>query len=135
MQEALLTIHRARATYDPRRSFEAWLRTIVERRAIDVLRQVRRHGEREVHAPLAYESYADETIDLSVGIEHKDKAKRIGAALTQLPQRQREAVQHLMVDERLLADAAALTGRSKGSLKVSLHRALNALRLKMDRGD
>ena len=77
--------------------------------------QVRRHGEREVHAPLAYESYADETIDLSVGIEHKDKAKRIGAALTQLPQRQREAVQHLMVDERLLADAAALTGRSKGS--------------------
>ena len=135
VQEALLTIHRARATYDPRRSFEAWLRTIVERRAIDVLRQVRRHGEREVHAPLAYESYADETIDLSVGIEHKDKAKRIGAALTQLPQRQREAVQHLMVDERLLADAAALTGRSKGSLKVSLYRALNALRLKMDRGD
>ena len=61
--------------------------------------------------------------------------KRIGAALTELPQRQREAVQHLMVDERPLADAAALTGRSKGSLKVSLHRALNALRLKMDRGD
>ena len=114
------TIHRARATYDPRRSFEAWLRIIVERRAIDVLRQMRRHGEREVHAPLAYESYADEAIDHSAGIEHKDKAKRIGAALTELPQRQREAVQHLMVDERSLADAAVLTGRSKGSLKVKL---------------
>ena len=34
-----------------------------------------------------------------------------------------------------LDDAAAWTGRSKGSLKVNLHRALNALRLKMDRGD
>jgi RNA polymerase sigma factor (sigma-70 family) len=135
VQEALLTLHRARATYDPRRSFEAWLRTIVERRTIDVLRQVRRHGEREVHAPLVYESYADEAIDHSVRIEHKDKAKQIGAALTELPQRQREAVQHLMVDERSLADAAVLTGRSKGSLKVSLHRALNALRLKVDRGD
>ena len=135
VQEALLTLHRARATYDPRRSFEAWLRTIVERRTIDVLRQMRRHGEREVHAPLVYESYADEAIDHSVRIEHKDKAKQIGAALTELPQRQREAVQHLMVDERSLADAAVLTGRSKGSLKVSLHRALNALRLKVDRGD
>ena len=77
---------------------------------------------------------ADEAIDHLVRIEHKDKAKQIGAALTELPQRQREAVQHLMVDERSLADAAVLTGRSKGSLKVSLHRALNALRLK-DRGD
>jgi RNA polymerase sigma factor (sigma-70 family) len=135
VQEVLVTVHRARATYDPRRSFEAWLRIIVERRAIDVLRQMRRHGEREVHAPLAYESYADEAIDQSVRIDHKDKAKRIGAALTELPQRRREAVQHLMVDERSLADAAVLTGRSKGSLKVSLHRALNALRLKADRGD
>jgi RNA polymerase sigma factor (sigma-70 family) len=135
VQEALLTIHRARATYDPRRSFEAWLRTIVERRAIDVLRQMHRHGEREVHAPLAYESYADEAIDPSTGIEHEDKAKRISAALAELPQRQREAVQHLMVHERSLANAAMLTGRSKGSLKVSLHRALNALRLRMDRGD
>jgi len=52
-----------------------------------------------------------------------------------LPRRQREAVQHLMLDEKSLADAAELTGRSKGSLKVNLHRALNALRLKMDRGD
>jgi DNA-directed RNA polymerase specialized sigma24 family protein len=34
-----------------------------------------------------------------------------------------------------LSDAAGLTGRSKGSLKVNLHRALNALRLKIDRGD
>ena len=135
VQEVLLTVHRARATYDARRSFEAWLRIIVERRAIDVLRQVRRHGQREVHAPLAYESYADEAIDHSVRIEHKDKAKQIGAALTELPPRQREAVQHLMVDDRPLTDAAVLTGRSKGSLKVSLHRALSALRLKVDRGD
>ena len=29
VQEVLLTIHRARATYDPRRSFDAWLRVIV----------------------------------------------------------------------------------------------------------
>jgi RNA polymerase sigma-70 factor (ECF subfamily) len=135
VQEVLLTVHRARATYDPRRSFNGWLGVIVERRAIDILRQMHRRGAREVHAPLAYESHADETVDLSAGIEHKEKVKRIGAALAELPQRQREAVHHLMLDEQSLDDAAVLTGRSKGSLKVNLHRALNALRLKMDRGD
>ena len=134
VQEALLTVHRARATYDPRRSFEAWLRVIVQRRAVDVLRQLRRGG-REVHAPLVYEGHADETSDASAGIEHAERVKRIDAALTQLPLRQREAVHHLMLDERSLDDAAAMTGRSKGSLKVSLHRALSALRAKMNRGD
>jgi len=135
VQEVLLTIHRARAAYDPQRSFDAWLRVIVERRAIDILRQVRRRGAREVHAPLAYESRADETVDLSAGIEQQEKVRRIGAALSGLPPRQREAVDHLMLDERSLDETTVVTGRSKGSLKVNLHRALTALRLKMDRGD
>ena len=135
VQEVLLTVHRARATYDPGRSFDAWLRVIVDRRAIDILRQMRRRGQREVHAPLAYESHADEAVDLSAGIEHKERARWIGAALAELPQRQREAVHHLVLEEKSLGDTAALTGRSKGSLKVNLHRALTALRFKMHRGD
>jgi RNA polymerase sigma factor (sigma-70 family) len=134
VQEVLLTVHRARAAYDPRRSFEAWLRVIVERRPIDVLRQRRRHREREVHAPLASEGYADQTVDLSAGTERKEKIRRIGAALAELPRRQREAVHYLMLGEKSLDETAVLTGRSKGSLKVNLHRALKALRLKMDRG-
>ena len=135
VQEVLLTVHRARATYDPRRSFNAWLGVIVERRAIDILRQMRRRDAREVHAPLAYEGHADEAVDLSAGIEHRENVKRIGAALTELPPRQREAVKHLMLEEKSLDDTAVLTGRSKGSLKVNLHRALNTLRIKVDRGD
>ena len=135
VQEALLTLHRARATYDPRRSFEAWLRVIVERRAIDMLRQLRRRGAREVHAPIAYESHADEAADAPARMEQQDKIGRVGAALSGLTERQREAVDHLMVEERTLAEAALLTGRSKGSLKVNLHRALHALRLRLARGD
>lgn len=135
VQDVLLTVHRARATYDPRRSFNAWLGVIVERRAIDLLRQMYRRGAYEVHAPRAYEGHADEAVDLSAGIEHRERARRIGTALAGLPRRQREAVRHLMLDEKTLDDATALTGRSKGSLKVNLHRALKALRLRMDRGD
>ena len=36
VQDVLLTIHRARQTYDPARSFSAWVVTIAQRRAIDL---------------------------------------------------------------------------------------------------
>ncbi len=134
VQEALLTIHKARATYDPRRSFDAWLRVIVERRAIDVLRQASRRGAREVHAPLAYDSHPDDGVNLGAGIERNENAGWVRAAVADLPESQREAVRHLMLEEQSLDDAAASTGRSKGSLKVNLHRALKSLRLKLDPG-
>jgi len=41
-------------------------------------------------------------------------------------------VQHFVLEERSLADTSALTRRTKGSLKVNLHRALKALRIKME---
>ena len=48
VQEILLTIHRARATYDPLRPFLPWLRAIAQRRAIDALRSRYRQGTLEV---------------------------------------------------------------------------------------
>ncbi|HLH91471.1 MAG TPA: sigma-70 family RNA polymerase sigma factor [Xanthobacteraceae bacterium] len=132
VQDVLLTIHRARATYDRRRSFTAWLTVIAERRAIDLMRRTRRHQLREVHAPHALEAHVDETIDLGHGLAQAEAGGTVARALATLPPRQREAVQHLVLEERTLADTASLTRRSAGSLKVNLHRALKALRRRMD---
>lgn len=134
VQDVLLTIHRARQTYDPSRSFTAWLSVIVDRRAIDLMRRTQRQDLREVHAPIAFESHADETADPTRGVAHAEASGTVARALESLPARQREAVQHLVLEERSLAAAAALTRRSKGSLKVNLHRALKALRGKMKPG-
>jgi DNA-directed RNA polymerase specialized sigma24 family protein len=57
----------------------------------------------------------------------------VSEALASLPPRQREAVQHLVLNEQSLAEASASTRRSKGSLKVNLHRALKALRGNVER--
>ncbi len=133
VQEVLLTIHRARQTYDPTRSFTAWLRVIAERRAIDLLRQSGRRGSRELYAPVAFENYADETADPAVGLNQSDDAGRVSEALASLPPRQREAVQQLILKDQSLAEASAATSRSKGSLKVNLHRALKALRGSVER--
>ena len=133
VQDVLLTIHRARQTYDPARSFTAWLRVIAERRAIDLLRQLRRHGAREFHAPLAFEAYADESADPTRGVEQTEASGRVSEALAMLPPRQREAVEVLVLNEQSLTEAAAATRSTKGALKVNLHRALKTLREKLER--
>ena len=134
VQNVLLTIHRVRQTYDPRRSFTAWLTVIADRRAIDLLRRTRRQAQREVYAPLAFEGHVDEVTDPSRNIAFADTSGRIARVVENLPARQREAVQHLVIEERSLTDTAAITRRTKGSLKVNLHRALRTLRGKMESG-
>jgi len=133
VQDVLMTVHRARHTYDPARSFTAWLRVIAERRAIDLLRQVRRHGAREFHAPLAFEAYADESADPARGVAQTEASGRVNEALASLPPRQREAVEMLVLKEQSLTEAAAATRSSKVALKVNLHRALKALRKTIER--
>lgn len=135
VQDVLLTVHRARASYDPRRPFDAWLKVIAERRSIDLLRRLRRQGGRELHNPGALESTIDISADPGRGLDHAETAGRIGRAVATLPDRQREAVHHLIFEERSLADAAHATGRSAGALKVNLHRALKALRHKLGGGN
>ena len=128
VQDVLLTIHRARHTYDPTRSFSAWVVTISQRRAIDLLRSRGRHDRREVHSPIAYESFADDAADAEREASLDRHGRSLEAALSSLPPRQREAVEALAIRQLSLDEAAVATGINKGALKVSLHRALKNLR-------
>lgn len=127
VQEALLTVHRARATYDPARPFLPWLRAITQRRAIDAIRRGARRPQ-EVYDPYAFESQPDAGPSPSDGLESHCRGRRLAAAVAELPDGQRQAVEHLAFRELSLDEASALTGRSKGALKVNLHRALKSLR-------
>ncbi|MGO9399606.1 MAG: RNA polymerase sigma factor [Xanthobacteraceae bacterium] len=133
VQDVLLTVHRARQTYDPARSFNAWLRTIAERRAIDLLRRIGRQRAREVYSPLDFEAFADAPADPADNGGARAAAGRVNEALATLPERQREAVQVLVLEEQSLSEAAVATRRTKGALKVNLHRALQKLRGKFNR--
>jgi RNA polymerase sigma factor (sigma-70 family) len=127
VQETLLTVHRARQTYDPNRSFTAWLRTIAQRRAIDGLRRAGRTRTREIYAPLAYENHWDPSGDPEETEFQIDHNEVLNSAVGKLSGRQREAVEHLAFRSQSLAQAATITGRSIGSLRVDWHRALKTL--------
>jgi RNA polymerase sigma factor (sigma-70 family) len=132
VQETLLSIHRARHTYDPGRSVMAWLGMIAQRRAIDALRR-QRLRLREVHAPAAYENYADHGGCPDASMSPLGDTAWLAAAVQDLPLRQREAVDLLVFQSRSLASAAIAAGRSTGSLRVSWHRALRTLQAQFGR--
>ena len=127
VQETLITVHRVRHTYDPTRSYDAWLSAIASRRAIDALRSGGRRERRELHDEFALDLHPDRD-DASADAERRQQARRLREAIAQLPPGQREAVEQLGLREQSLAEAAAQTGRNAGALKVNLHRALKALR-------
>ena len=135
LQETLLTLHRARHTFDPSRSFIAWLSVITQRRAIDVMRRHGRWARHEVYAPADYENHPDTSSNADRGFEQSGRVKILSTALESLPVAQREAVERLALREQSLAEASAETGKTTGALKVNFHRALKALRRRLGRED
>ncbi len=135
VQDTLITIHRALPTYDPARPFAPWLRAIDTRRAIDSLRLHGRHGAREVQDEAAYMAHAEPGADAEASVSRLDDAARLRAAVATLPPLQRQAVELLGLSERSLEEVSRETGRTKVALKVNLHRALRALRTKVERLD
>lgn len=133
VQETLLTVHRVRHTYDPARSYAAWLSALARRRAIDALRSHGRRARREVFDEHAF-ALATDHADASLDSERAQAARQLHAAIATLPPGQREAVEQLGLKERSLAEASDATGRATGALKVNLHRALKALRGRLHGG-
>jgi RNA polymerase sigma factor (sigma-70 family) len=131
VQETFLTVHRVLHTYDPSRSFDAWLCAIARRRIVDGWRRDGRTHSREVHDPVHFESFADDGADPAREHDRHCHARALDEAIDSLPPAQREAVEHLAWGEQPAADAARLTGRSANSMKVNLHRALKSLRRRL----
>lgn len=128
VQDVLLTLHRVRHTYDPGRPFSPWLAAICERRSIDALRRRVRQGARETQDDRAYETFADPSANRDV--EANEAAEALAAMIAELPPGQREALELVKVKEMSLIEASKASGQSVGALKVSVHRAIKALRLK-----
>jgi RNA polymerase sigma-70 factor (ECF subfamily) len=127
VQDALLTIHRVRHTYDPSRPFRPWLAAIAQRRALDRGRSRGRSAAREVEIDAAGEVAApgrDAEAELGLRME----SARLRKAVGDLPTAQRTALGLTKIEDLSLAEASGRSGMSVGALKVATHRALRSLR-------
>jgi RNA polymerase sigma-70 factor (ECF subfamily) len=125
-QEVLLTVHKARATYDVRRPFAPWFYAILSHRMIDVLRKQKRVGAREMGVDVLPEPVTE--TDTQRGGLHDIDSTALRSALDSLPPRQREVVSALKLRDESVKEVSERLGMSVSSVKVTAHRGYRALR-------
>ena len=125
VQDALMTVHAVRRTYDPARPFGPWLVAIAHRRITDALRRRGRAGMRETPLEEEHETFAGPEANY---LEAASEARALREAVEGLSPGQREAIQLLKLEEMSLKQAAAASGMSVAALKAATHRAMKNLR-------
>ena len=119
VQEALLAVHNARHTYNPKRSFRPWLFTIARHKTIDILRRAEGH-KRSCDALLA---------EPQDGAHQQDLSRMIDGAklLAVLSEEHRQALALTKYQGMTTDEAAKHLGISEPALKARLRRGLKQL--------
>ncbi|WP_368414577.1 RNA polymerase sigma factor [Falsiroseomonas sp.] len=133
VQDTLLTIHRARDSYNAARPFKPWLVAIAERRALDRVRSRMRRTGREVQLDAAGEIASGER-GAEADLDAQRAAASLRGAVQDLPTAQRTALGLTKIEDLSLAEASRRSGMSVGALKVATHRAMGALRRRFGAG-
>lgn len=122
VQESLLAVHRARATYDPKRSFRPWLFSIVRHKMIDLLRR------RGVRSRERADSDHVEAVQSPGGERDPSDAIDGASILERLDPKYREALVLTKFAGFSMEEAAAEAGVSRTAMKTRVHRGLRAAR-------
>jgi len=130
VQEVLLSVHQARASYDSSRPFIPWLVAIVRNRLADGARRYARTERREVLMEPTDVTFSELQANSDID-ESDDEASSLHEAVRSLPEGQRRAIELLKLKELSLKEASAMTGASESALKVATHRAISSLRKKL----
>src|SRR5262245_40006895 len=133
VQDVLLSLHAVRATYDTQRPFMPWLIAITRNRLADAARRYTRRAMHEAQVENVPATLSDDGAKSDSGGYRDPEALR--KDIKALPPGQRDAVEMLKLREMPLKEAAAASGTSIAALKVSVHRAMAALRKTMTKYD
>jgi RNA polymerase sigma-70 factor (ECF subfamily) len=133
VQDVLLSVHVARASYDASRPFLPWLLAIARNRLVDGARRYARHAAHEVQVEDLDVTFAELAANSSV--EAVGDVHALRDAVQALPPGQRDAIELLKLRGLSLKEAAVVTGMTVGALKVATHRAIAALRRMLAAGE
>jgi RNA polymerase sigma-70 factor (ECF subfamily) len=121
LQRTFLDVWRGASRYDPRQSLSGWVFTIARRRAIDALRS---RKPAVVSVDVLRDLVGDDGREL---VERYAWAADVRAALQQLPQPQREALQMAYFEDRTQQDIAKRLDVPIGTVKSRMARGGRAL--------
>jgi RNA polymerase sigma-70 factor (ECF subfamily) len=128
MQEILLSIHKARHTYDGNRPYKPWVYAIAKFRLQDHLRV---HYSDQLRHALDFgelEDYLHDPVTESVM-----SYESISGEVERLPEKQATILRLLHQEGYTAREVAEKIGMTESAVKVSAHRAYKVLRKKLER--
>lgn len=126
VQDVLLSLHAVRHTYDPARPFMPWLMTLAHRRIADAARTLKRRTAQEQHGEDWHETFSAASANSHQ--RARDDREQLRKAMTELLPAQRQGIELVKIEGLSFEEASKVTGKSVPALKVSVHRAMKALR-------
>jgi RNA polymerase sigma-70 factor (ECF subfamily) len=135
VQDAWMSLHRARDTYRPTASFKTLLYQIARNRMIDLLRQrtpvlATELGVDEADHPVFDHLLArhDPSESPEITLENQQLNQSLYRAIAQLPYEQKEALVLHQFSELSLGEIARMTGAKEETVKGRLRYAMQKLR-------
>lgn len=117
VQDTLISLHRKRASYDPKRAFLPWLAAIARYRWIDHLRKAYRAREIELNEELTADP-SDPAVAAKIGLER---------LMGLIPEKQALAITLVKIQGLTIAEASKKTGQSESLVKVNIHRGMKRM--------
>lgn len=128
LQEILISIHKARHTYDGNRPYKPWAYAIAKFRLQDFLRA---HYSDQLRHAVDFDDLEEilpETVTES-GLSYES----ISAEVQKLPEKQATILQLMHQEGYTSKEVAEKLGMNESAVKVSAHRAYKVLRKKLEK--
>ncbi|WP_341997740.1 ECF RNA polymerase sigma factor SigK [Microbacterium sp. LWH7-1.2] len=130
LQEVFLEVWQSAARFAPNRGQgRSWVLTIAHRRAVDRVRSSQASSDRDVRAGLRDLDVAHDGV--SEQVELRIEAEKVAAALSGLPDGQREALTLAYYGGYSQSEIATLVGAPLGTIKTRMRDGLSRLRAEM----
>lgn len=130
LQEVFLEVWQSAARFAPNRGQgRSWILTIAHRRAVDRVRSAQASTDRDVRAGLRDLDVAHDGV--AEQVELKIAGERVAAALSTLPEAQREAITLAYYGGYSQSEIATMVGAPLGTVKTRMRDGLSRLRVEM----
>jgi RNA polymerase sigma factor (sigma-70 family) len=129
VQEVLLSAWLKPSGYEPSRgTFSSWLMSMVHHKAVDAVRREQSQRDRQARAQRDLTAAPLRSIDVEDAVCDRAVAERVRAALSALPDAQRQALALAYYSGFTQREIASLTGTPLGTVKTRMRAGMLQLR-------
>lgn len=128
LQEVLISIHKARHTYDGQRPLMPWIMAITHFRVMDFLRKAYKDMR---YSKVDIDNYADDLQDVTQTIEDDESVNDI---LNGLGHREHKILSLLHIQGYTAKEIGLQMSMKESAVKVAAHRAIKKIREKLSNG-